>query len=156
MQLKFFNRLQAVKRKMMSDVPWGVLLSGGLDSSLVASIATRFINRNKGTVPSLITQSHVLSSPLLHKNYYNPNTFAQTHRQELRREILPPPPLLLCRPPRQSRSSSSRQGRGFFGYNPPQLHLHHPRGQRSTLQYSTVKVNAAKHHHQSMFLIAVQ
>jgi asparagine synthetase B (glutamine-hydrolysing) len=29
-------------------VPWGVLLSGGLDSSLVASIATRFINRNKG------------------------------------------------------------------------------------------------------------
>lgn len=33
--------VESVKLRMMSDVPWGIFLSGGLDSSLVASIASR-------------------------------------------------------------------------------------------------------------------
>ncbi|HEY7751294.1 MAG TPA: asparagine synthase B [Ignavibacteriaceae bacterium] len=33
---------QAVHRQMMSDVPYGMLLSGGLDSSIIAAIAKKF------------------------------------------------------------------------------------------------------------------
>ena len=35
----------AVKRQLMSDVPYGVLISGGLDSSVIAAIASKFRKR---------------------------------------------------------------------------------------------------------------
>ena len=33
---------EAVKRQMMSDVPYGVLLSGGLDSSIISAVTQKY------------------------------------------------------------------------------------------------------------------
>ena len=40
----------AVHRQLMTDVPYGVLLSGGLDSSIIAAVTKRYANKRVETM----------------------------------------------------------------------------------------------------------
>ncbi|PWA03446.1 hypothetical protein BB558_000380 [Smittium angustum] len=54
--------VKAVKKRMMAEVPFGVFLSGGLDSSLIASITAReFENRKKIAGGEIVAHNHLKS-----------------------------------------------------------------------------------------------
>lgn len=54
--LRLLNAMfQSVEKRLMGQVPWGVLLSGGLDSTIVASIASKIASTTRPDYPVVHT-----------------------------------------------------------------------------------------------------
>lgn len=49
------SMFQSVEKRLMGEVPWGVLLSGGLDSTIVASIASKIASKVRPDYPVVHT-----------------------------------------------------------------------------------------------------
>jgi len=140
---------RAVKKRLMSEVPFGVLLSGGLDSSLIASITVRTVNKYRedamrkgnGEVmgaeeidetgePSEARPTEPLLIPILSRFASFALLFllrSSSQRPQSNR-LLAPHPLLLHRPPHLPRPQIRPHRRHLPKHRAPRIHLYFPGG----------------------------
>ncbi|MBC2714568.1 MAG: asparagine synthase (glutamine-hydrolyzing) [Desulfobacteraceae bacterium] len=81
---KIFSLLDdSVRMRLMSDVPFGSLLSGGLDSSIISALATRYVNDNLMTFAMEYSKNIQLGKSNIDTEFAGimANTFQTDHRE---------------------------------------------------------------------------
>ncbi|WP_182200060.1 asparagine synthase (glutamine-hydrolyzing) [Paraliobacillus salinarum] len=71
-----FLLTDAVERQLVSDVPLGTFLSGGVDSSAITAIAANYLKREKGMTLSTFSIDYEENDRYFKKNSFQPNSDA--------------------------------------------------------------------------------
>ncbi len=64
----------AIQRQLVSDVPLGLMLSGGLDSSIITAYASNYCKKNGLPAPDTFSVDYVDNDKNFHKSDFQPNS----------------------------------------------------------------------------------